>query len=198
MMAMQQCWRSRLAERAWIAVARVVSRPAVAHWLIGRSMRTPYRHITGPDGTIYMGRWWLFNPYPASDAPRSQQEAWDASWRAHLPSVRIHHILRRDSDRHPHDHPWDARTVVLRNGYEEERPTSLADHARIVYWRARGYTGTLLFGQFHRISYVPPGGVWTLFITWRKQGTWGFLVNGQKVPWREYLGAPIDRDKGAA
>jgi hypothetical protein len=30
--------------------------------------------------------------------------------------------------------------------------------------------------------------VWTLFITWRYQGTWGFDVDGSKVPWREYLG----------
>jgi hypothetical protein len=32
------------------------------------------------------------------------------------------------------------------------------------------------------------GGATTLFITGKYRGTWGFLVDGVKVPWREYLG----------
>ena len=59
---------------------------------------------------------------------------------------------------------------------------------RAGFVRERGYTGRLLFGQYHRIRRVPAEGAWTLFITWRKQGTWGFLVDGAKVPWRKYLG----------
>ena len=67
--------------------------------------------------------------------------------------------------------------------------TRLVDRRlREIYKRTAGYTGRLLFGQYHRISEVSPGGVWTLFITGRKRGTWGFLVNGNKVPWRTYLG----------
>lgn len=58
---------------------------------------------------------------------------------------------------------------------------------RAGFTRLRGYTGRLLFGQYHRIREVPPTGVMTLFITWRKLGSWGFRVNGQKVPWRVYL-----------
>lgn len=34
---------------------------------------------------------------------------------------------------------------------------------------------------------VCDGGAWTLFISWRWRGVWGFLVDGRKVPWREYL-----------
>lgn len=171
-------------ELLWRAVARIVTIPAVTDWLIARAQRTPYTPITGPDGSIYMGRFWLFNPYP----PHSDGGGDRKGWRGHVPSARIHHIRRPDTDRHAHDHPWDARTIVLRRGYEEERPTSMRDEARVVYWRQRGYTGRLLFGEYHRISYVPPDGVWTLFITWPKQGTWGFLVDGVKVPWRKYLG----------
>jgi len=51
---------------------------------------------------------------------------------------------------------------------------------RAVLNRNAGYTGPLLFGQYHRISKVSPGGVWTLFITGRKRGTWGFQVNGKR------------------
>ncbi|HYE40347.1 MAG TPA: hypothetical protein VEB23_10465 [Ramlibacter sp.] len=182
-------------EFLWRAVARIVSQPRVTDWLIARAQRTPYIHIHGKDGSLYMGRWWLFNPYqPHSDGAGRKWSEW-------LPSIRIHHICRPDSDRHLHDHPWNARTIVLRGGYKEERPVSGVPHGvtwtpvwtdddrlRAGFTREPGYTGQLLFGEYHRISHIPEGGAWTLFITWRKRGTWGFLVDGQKVPWREYLG----------
>jgi hypothetical protein len=176
-------------ELFWRVVARIVTIPTITGWLMERARRTPYRHIHGPDGSLYMGRWWLFNPYPTEGTPDPR------SWlRRRLPSVRIHHICRPDSDRALHDHPWNARTVILRGGYIEERPAvKCADSVliggkwRSVHRRVPGYTGRLLFGQYHRISSVAPEGAWTLFITWKKQGTWGFLVDGKKVNWREYL-----------
>jgi hypothetical protein len=185
----------------WRTVAYIVTRPAVTDWLIRRAQKTQYKHIHGLDGSLYMGRWWLLNPYPHSDERREVKDAWERSWHAKLPSVRIHHIMRPDGERHCHDHPWDARTIVLREWYDEERPLSqvpngvswwpsfgASDRVRAGFTRERGYTGPLLFGQYHRITEVAPGGVWTLFITFKKQGDWGFLVDGNKVPWREYLG----------
>lgn len=185
-------------ELLWRAVARIVTIPAVTDWLIARAQRTPYTNITSRDGTdVYMVRLWLFNPYP-NDGDTAGWEKWNRSWRRHLPSARIHHIRRADEDAHLHDHPWNARTIVLRNWYREHRICSYEagggfelDHTGRVrhrFERLRGYTGRLLFGQYHRISEVATGGVWTLFITWKKQGTWGFLVDGKKVPWRKYLG----------
>lgn len=182
------------AQFIWRIIAWMVTRPAITAWLIRRAQRTPYTHITSADGQdTYMGRWWLFNPYPG---PSSYTRK---GWRDWLPSIRIHHIMREDRDRHLHDHPWNARTIVLRGWYEEERKVD-ADTAvphdivvvhgevRDLFKRRKGYTGRLLFGQYHRISAVAPDGAWTLFITWRKRGTWGFDVNGKKVPWRQYLG----------
>ena len=49
-------------------------------------------------------------------------------------------------------------------------------------------TATLRFGEFHRVLSVSSGGVYTLFITGRYRGTWGFKVKGRKVPHRQYLG----------
>lgn len=181
----------------WAIAARIVTRPAVADWIIRRAQRTPYAPITGPDGSLYMGRWWLFNPYGKGATGETTPARWQ--W---LPSVRVHHIVRPDSDRHLHNHPWNARTVVLRGWYSEERPwvtltereavrqaglVLVGTDVRGSFFRDRSYTGRLLFGQYHRISAVSPGGVWTLFFTWRKRGTWGFDVDGVKVPWREYL-----------
>lgn len=133
-----------------------------------------YTHIHGENGVLYMRRWWIFNRY---DKP------WHIKW---LPSIRLHHILVPDQDRHEHDHPWTFRTFVLKGWYIEQR-------GHRAYVRDRGYTGKLKHGQYHRIAAVAPGGVWTLFITFRKRSSWGFLVDGKHVDHREYL-SNVDRD----
>jgi hypothetical protein len=156
-------------ENSWATAAQFLAEPAIADWLIETSFRTPYTHLPG-----YMERFWLLNPYDF-DAPKGGRE---------LPSARIHHILRKDLDRHYHDHPWDARTVILKGWYIEER--LMADGSLKLLKREPGDTAALNFGGYHRIVEVSEGGVWTLFITYQYRGTWGFLVDGKKVPWREY------------
>lgn len=175
-------WRRML----WAPVAWVASRPRVVDWLIRRAARTPYYPITARhDPTdIYMDRHWLFNPRDKDCNGDESAPRW--KW---LPSVRVHHIMRADDDGAMHDHPWNARTIVLRGWYSEERPWPHRWHAdsRTVYRRPAGYTGRVLFNSYHRIREVSPGGVFTLWFVWGRQGEWGFLVNGRKVPWREYL-----------
>ena len=160
----------------WALIARFLARRPVVDWLLARAARTPYSDITSADGKdVYMRRWWLFNPYGGHD-PRLRTYSW-------LPlSIRIHHILRPDSDRHLHDHPWDFRTVILQGWYVEQREGGR------YRTRVAGETAALGHGEYHRISEVSPDGVLTLFITYRYRGTWGFLVDGVKVPWRKYLG----------
>jgi hypothetical protein len=176
----------------WQELASILCWPSIANWLIRRAKRTPYRHLLDPDGSVYMERYWLFNAYPNpnkdvysySNAPKRY---W--SW---LPSIRLHWIAREDRDRHMHDHPWDARTIVLKGWYIEER----LEHRAVTYLRAirhhrlTGSTARLNLEMFHRIATVSPGGVWTLFITWKKYDDWGFLVDGQKIGYREYLNLP--------
>jgi hypothetical protein len=175
----------------WSAVAWLVSRRPVAAWLLRRAMRTPYTHLPG-----YMNRYWLFNAYEKKNG----QEVTPIRW---LPSIRIHHILRKDDDRHLHDHPWNARTMILRGWYTEKRLQHQDDvslngyevtvNARaedeIHYLRTRGDTSRIGYGEYHSITSVSEGGVLTLFITFGYQGTWGFLVDGEKVNWRDYMGA---------
>lgn len=166
-------------------IARFLARPGVVAWLIRRAMRTPYTHLSGPDG-VYMERYWLFNPYQPNSDGRGRK------WGEWLPSVRLHRIMREDRDEHMHDHPWNARTFILRGWYWELRPMApdhphygLADGVHL--YRGAGDTVALRFKEYHKIVQVSDGGVWTLFITWRYRGTWGFMVDGRKVPWREYL-----------
>lgn len=187
----------------WRLVAKLLARPTTAAWLIARAQRTPYLHIMSADGAeMYMGRWWLFNPYSRTT---HKPAFWWCPW-----SFRIHHIMRPDEDRDLHDHPWNARTIILRGWYAEQRPASdewkesiksclIPDpDPKFVDWitsdacewikRDQGDTATLNHGEYHRIDQISPGGVYTVFITSKWRGDWGFLVNGVKVPWRTYTG----------
>lgn len=156
----------------WHILARIVARPAIAQWLYRRT--TPYFDLHDEDGSLYMHRRWLFNPTPPLNDGRGRRWEW-------LPSARIHHICRADNGRDPHDHPWDARTIILCGWYRERRDDG-------VYVRRQGDTARLKAGEFHHIEAVSPGGVWTLFITWRWRKTWGFRTPDGFVPWRRYLG----------
>lgn len=186
----------------WRVLAKVLARPAIADWLIARAKLTPYQHIMSADGTeMYMGRWWLFNPYSRTT---HKPALWWCPW-----SFRIHHIMRPDEDRDLHDHPWNARTIILRGWYREQRLLRADDpalqhllmkaaelrqsfdaafQATECIDRLPGDTAQLLHGEYHRIDEISPGGVFTLFITSKWRGDWGFLVNGVKVPWRTYTG----------
>lgn len=184
---------TRLLQIIWSAIARVLARPAVADWLIRRAMRTPYSPII-KNGDLYMERFWLFNAYPDTG-----QSGADKPWWQFPISIRVHHILLPDQDRDMHDHPWNARTVILRGWYAEERryageprPPGLPVPHEVEKLRRAGDTATLAFGEYHRVTKLPPGGggVWTLFITGRHRGTWGFMVDGSKIDWRTYLGIP--------
>ena len=162
-------------ELLWRAVAAIVTRPAVAVRLIQRSFKTPYAHLEG-----YMERWWLFNATLPMNDGKGRRFEW-------LPSIRIHHILRADDARYPHSHPWAARTIILRGWYFERRDEG-------VFFRRRGDTATLRHDEFHNIKMVSPGGVWTLFVSWRWRHVWGFRTPKGVVPWREYLAGAQAKD----
>jgi len=182
----------------WNLIAKVVSHPKVAPLIIARAKKTPYFHIKGPDGSMYMERYWLFNQYEGRSGGPGARFSW-------LPSIRVHKIMRADLDRHLHDHPWNARTIILQGWYAEELPSPTTNYTYSearrglvaieerdgkvykTYLHNEGFTGRLLYGQYHRIAFVPEEGVYTLFFTWKYKGTWGYDVDGSKVPWREYL-----------
>ena len=164
----------------WKLLALILCRRPVANWLIQRAQRTPYTPIYSRDGQrLYMDRWWLMNPY--GKTPEGRTAPARRPW---LPSIRVHHICLPDDDLHEHDHPWDARTILLRGWYVEERRC----HGLATRVMQSGMTGAIRAGDYHRIARVSDGGTYTLFITWRYIEDWGFNVDGRKVLWREYLG----------
>lgn len=168
-------------------LAWILSREIVANWLIKQAHKTPYSPIV-KDGELYMTRLWLFNPYQVGEQKQEKSKYPWFPW-----NIRIHHIVRPDRDRHLHDHPWNARTFILKGGYVEQRiaktkPDWMLDYPLCTITRPRGATCKLGFGEYHRISHIQVGGAWTLFVSSKYQGSWGFLVDGVKVHWRKYLG----------
>jgi hypothetical protein len=189
----------KLSNRLWKAIAWLVSRPWIATALIRFSQLRPFSEIRNQAGVLYMSRWWVFNPYPTSSQNRRR-------WNLPI-SIRVHHIVRPDDDRAMHDHPWNARTIILRGWYTEKRPSDLSKtqlsaetqdlinrcsaqgHYELAeyFTRRPGDTATLRVGEYHTITDVSEGGVYTLFISGKWRADWGFMVNGAKVWWRTYL-----------
>lgn len=170
----------------WWLIGQIVSTPFVTNYLIKRARKTPYTPILSPDGKeTYMERLWLFNPYwTHEDKITFELAGRPVPWKFPM-SIRLHCICTPDGDRAQHDHPWNARTVIMRGSYLEQRGSAY----RLI---SAGQTSRLTFGKdYHRIREIFPEpqdkGVWTLFITFKFQGTWGYLVDGKKIPFKDYL-----------
>jgi len=170
-------------------------------WLIEYAKRTPYSALPG-----YMLRYWLV-PYstvmmrdttlpngrpikmPLHDGtgPVDGRRRPIARLLQKLGvAARIHNILTSDHGRHPHNHPWWFVTIILRGGYWE---TMYDSQGFAIHKKWHG-PGSILFRtpkHWHRIDLRPGVQPWTLFITGRYKGTWGFLVKGTFVQHREYL-----------
>lgn len=190
-------------------------------WIIDRliayAKRTPYFHLYNADGSTYMERYWL-SPYAPRGTHGEDQGCYTAVWwRSPLVwflqrfgiAVRLHWIASADRYRDLHDHPWNFVSIVLRGWYYEQVP----DFSEPVYdkaWRVSdsrlrtvGTVGYRSIHDRHTISTVSPGGVWTLFITGRKQQSWGFFTDLGWIPHEKYNpdkamfgGARIPKRKG--
>lgn len=172
-----------LAPILWRCLAFVVSRRWVTRLIIAKAMRTPYFHLHG-----YMDRFWLFNGYEECRGDLSDAQRQEAKRFPQLPSIRVHHILREDLAKHPHDHPWDFRTIILDDWYIERRENAPARVLR------RGDTASINFGEYHHIERVAEGGVWTMVIIFDYRGKWGFNVDGKKMSPKLYAIRYPERD----
>ena len=151
--------------------------------LIARAKRTPYFNLEG-----YMERYWLLKPNGMKDEGEPKRKL--------LPDlgIRIHRILRSDTDRHLHDHPWGSMSIVLCGGYLEVMPLdpnqdpALDETQTIAVWRK---PGAIVFRKAHsRHRLVLPEGkdCWSMFWTGPYRKGWGFYTAQGFVPWRKYLG----------
>lgn len=103
-----------------------------------------------------------------------------------LISVYLHDLNLPDTDRDPHDHPWNFLSIVLRGGYVERlwfAPMALPAVTRT--WR-RFSVHRMKRGKAHMIDSVKPR-TKTLVVTGRRQGSWGFYTDSGFVDWQEYV-----------
>ncbi len=86
-------------------------------------------------------------------------------------SLRLHHWLASDDQRHYHDHPWWYVTLILKGGYIDRSPKE-----NIVL-----VAGDFAFRKAthqHTVE-VAKGGCWSLLFTGPEKRVWGFWVNGK-------------------
>lgn len=139
-------------------------------------------HLTHADGSLYMGRWGLF----------------ETTWL----SARVHYIASDDYDRALHDHPWAFVSLVLSGGYEEIRPEvndennwmPQSDGSLVEVWHSswRG-AGSIAYRRptdRHMVVGVRPG-TYTLFFYGRARQWWGFYTRTGKVFWQDFGGMHI-------
>lgn len=91
----------------------------------------------------------------------------------------LHHFQRPDADRHVHDHPWWAVSVILVGGYLEEVLLDVAGRLKYSLRRHSAPAINVIGGRTkHRIASVTPG-TWTLMIVGPRHGRgWGHYPDG--------------------
>lgn len=182
-------------------------------WLIKRAERTPYFHLDGYmlrwwlvpyrrviermvrervkpitlfDGVTIFEEQWVARVVTDGTGPvafRERPLAWLLQ-RLDI-AVRVHDILRSDTGRNPHDHPWPYLTIILKGGYYELRYDAAGNHLS-TKWHGPGSVLFRRANSWHRLVLPEGETATTLFITGKKAQTWGFNVNGVKVPYWEY------------
>ena len=111
-------------------------------------------------------------------------------WRSKRLTVLIHKFWASDPDE-PHDHPWHWISYILRGGYFEHGVDGT------VLERNR-FKNRFLFRkaeEFHRVEVDPTyvaGDTTTLFITFRRRRSWGFLRGDKWLSAKTYDKEPVD------
>lgn len=137
----------------------------------------PHRTITGPDGSPYLTRYYLWPRHPRTTED-SEEDGGDQPF-----AVFLHFFHRSDADEDQHNHPWDMSVaLVLDGGYVEERGDAKTVHGP-------GSVNVIRGEDFHRVDLLDPSGSWSLFVAGQKTGSWGFRKKetGDFIPWRDYI-----------
>jgi hypothetical protein len=112
-------------------------------------------------------------------------------WSLWLPfgrSVKLHQILRADSDRCSHDHPWRFWRIILKGGYTEVAGSD--NKTRVLKpWRPWAFWRIYFCRKNfrHRITELTDGPSWTLVLCGRAIRRWGFFTKGGWMHWKDFV-----------
>lgn len=152
---------------------RTVQKTVKSRWKI-------HHGLIGPPDCPMVERWYIETP---------------------LGSVRLHHFLRPDDERHAHDHPWSFLTFVLKGGYEDWTPCPncritgehsyeaskcrMCGGANKVLDKLR--PGSVRYRPAEHTHWVVTDDAWTLMFTGPERRLWGFWVSGVFKPMADYF-----------
>jgi hypothetical protein len=169
---------------ALASVASIMQPDSMRAALEGLVARLPPPYvIPGADGSPYLLRYTV-------------AELLDGS------CVFLHRFMRSDEDKELHSHPWSGTSIILLNGYREERRVVVsAPWDRRIYGidtriYVAGDTSHLRGDTFHRVDLLA-GDCWTLFCAGPKDeypegvDSWSFWDRdtGKTTPWRTFIAA---------
>lgn len=107
-------------------------------------------------------------------------------------NIYIHNILRSDEEAHPHDHPWNFLSFILKGGYSEEwlpfyEDTAFASGEPMIKSVRR--PGTFVYHDakdFHKLTLLK-NSAWTLVFTFgKRRPTWGFQTEQGWIEHKAY------------
>ncbi len=148
-------------------------------WLLARlSKFLPERVIRRSDGAVYLRRFYLCGDPSilAKYFPEGHREPrwWQRPF-VKFPLVYLHKFESSDVDLELHNHPWEAKALILAGGYLEERRCEHASGAYYVdrFPRRPGQVNALRADTFHRVLLFERD-CWTLIKVGERVQTWGF------------------------
>lgn len=100
--------------------------------------------------------------------------------------IYLHHFLGDDWAVDPHDHPRRFISIGLKGWYFEDVFTGDGTLHETRLFEAPWFR-SFPAEHLHRVRAADCGDVWTLVIVLPKSRGWGFVQNGQWVPFREYV-----------
>ena len=173
-------------------------------WLSGllvarMAERAPDFSITGPDGAVYLHRYyvtrwrgWFAN---VADGQRSRAQRAVLWVTKHICNLYVHRFVGDDPQEILHDHPSWAVSLIVRNSYLEHTVAEGGVHHRREY-RA----GTVRFmstRHVHRIELLrdasgQPIECWTLFLFGPALREWGFHCPKGWVHWKRFVAPGTD------
>ena len=97
-------------------------------------------------------------------------------------------VIKGDDD-HVHDHPWGYFTLILSGGYYETVYDALTGKEETI-WRHPGFYQKVGSNHVHKITLKKDASTcWTLFIPFRKEKKWGFMVKKKDQEALEWIDA---------
>ena len=140
-------------------------------------------------GKPYLKRRRIFGYLSKSNS--IQQGEFGEEVKSKLPfALRLHQFFQIDEDGAPHNHPWKwALSFIYWGGYTQER---IDKNGNVHYETFKAPSFNFIrHSDYHMVTHLH-GKPRTLFFTGPKVSDWGFLVNGEHMSWKRFLGIEPD------